>query len=589
MTTVQPKSETDPQFTAASYERVSRQVQALYGHGLKRQERNVDEMARDNGVVLPPDLRFRDGVDDNASGAAWELPDLDRCMQAARDGRFKTLLIPTSDRWTRDTPKGLWMTRQIRAYGVRVVWGDIPDVPQATDGNPYSEHWRQKMEVEAFMDAELERNKIRWRTMNGRRDKAAAGRVVGQGAAPYGYAYVRDNSPKRLVCGLAVVEVQADVVRELYARARTMAIGDLLQWLAAERIPPPGAGRTFRKVQRYTKNAGTCWNDLSVYRILTSRLYLGEYTYHTQAFPVPAIVPADLFEEVGIALASRKSRRGAARNKTESDEFLFRGRLICEPCSARTGTVVLLHAKRANNMGERYYLCPFRFPRSHGARFDGRPRCPLPSIRAEVLETHAWAALMAALRDPVQLRIDIEDARTRRRLDDHGREDRRRAIEGSIAQQERQLAGAARRIAALEAEGTEQAGEELPIQAQLRDEAKELLVRLRRDLREVQAMPGVGVSADEAAELERLAAMVDEVEVTANAAERRHLIDLVGLRARIGDEGESVVVQVKPKRETMITWAGVISIAGQASSDSPTSLLNFVMQSLPSGRLVFAA
>src|SRR5215831_10585450 len=111
---------TDPHLTAASYERVSRQVQALYGHGLKRQERNVDEMARDLNVVLPPDLRFRDGVDDNASGAAWELPDLDRCMEAARAGRFKTLLIPTSDRWTRDTPKGLWMTRQVRAYGVRV-------------------------------------------------------------------------------------------------------------------------------------------------------------------------------------------------------------------------------------------------------------------------------------------------------------------------------------------------------------------------------------------------------------------------------------------------------------------------------------
>lgn len=580
---------TDPSITAASYERVSRRVQSDYGHGLKRQERNVDDMARDLGLTLPPELRFRDGVDDNASGADWTLPELDRLMALARTGRFKTLLIPTSDRWTRDTPKGLWMTRQVRDYGVRVVWGDIPDVPEATDGSPYPDHWRQKMEVEAFMDAELERAKIRWRTMNGRRDKAAAGRVVGQGSAPYGYRYLRDDSPKRLVYGLEVYEPEAKVVRALYARARTSPVGDLLMWLADENIAPPGATRTYRK-ERYTLTAGVRWADDAVYRILTSRLYIGEYTYGSKTFACPAIVTEDVYDRVAEAMASRRSRRGPARNKTQGDEFLFRGRLVCEPCSAREGSDVVLHAKRATSGGDRYYLCPYRFQTKQKPRFDGAPRCPLPSIRAEVLEDRTWSDLIAALRDPERLANDLADARERRRLDEGGREDQQRAIEASITQQERRLAVHVKRLVALDADGSPESDEERPIHESGRDEAKHLLVRLRRELREVQSAPGAGISEDEAEQIARLAAMVEQVGERAAPHEQRHLIALLGLNARLGaDEGEDIVVQMKPKRQLRVAWSGAIALSQTETTDTALNFLKFRMQLVPSGRLIFAA
>jgi site-specific DNA recombinase len=579
---------TDPAETAASYERVSRQVQALYGHGLKRQGRGIDDMARDLGVVLPTDLRFRDGVDDNASGAAWDLPELDRCVALARAGRYKTLLIPASDRWARDTPKGIWMTRQVRAYGVRVVWGDIPDVPDADDGNPYPAYWRQKMELEAFQEAELERQKIRWRTMTGRRDKAAAGHVVGQGAAPYGYRYVRDDTPKHHVCGLVIHEPEADVVRQLYSRALTSAVGDLLEWLHAEQIPPPGAARTFRRA-RYTTAAGARWGDDAVYRILTSRLYIGVYTFHERSLAVPAIVSEDLYTRVADALVSRRSHRGAARKGTRDDEFLFRGRLVCEPCSIREGTNVVLHAKRASRLGDRYYLCPFRFPVGHRARFDDAPHCELPSIRAELLEQRAWSELIAALSDPEQVRKGLAEARERRRQDDRGRADQEHAVEASIAQQERRLAVHVRRIAELEADGTPEADEERPIHETSREEIKELLVRLRRDLREIKAAPGAGISEDESAEIERLASMVRRVGAEAKPTERRPLIEILNLRARLGGEGERTVVQLKPQREVSIAWSGAITLGQTGSSNSAVSFLKFRMQVLPSGRLFFIA
>jgi DNA invertase Pin-like site-specific DNA recombinase len=576
---------TDPAETAASYERVSRQVQALYGHGLKRQERSVDEMARELRVILPSDLRFRDGVDDNASGAAWSLPDLDRCIALARAGRYKTLLVPTTDRWTRDTPKGIWLTRQVREYGVRVVWGDLPDVPEATDGNPYADHWRQKMEIDAFLDSEFERLRTRWRTMNGRRDKADLGLVVGQGRPPFGYRYARDDTPKHRVCGLTPYEPEAKIVRELYRRARTSAVGDLLQWLHDNGVAPPGAARTFKKA-RYTANAGARWGDDAVYRILTSPLYVGTYVFAGRSFEVPAIVSQDDFERVAQALTSRRSRRGPARKGTAVDEFLFRGRLICEPCSAREGRDVVLHAKRASRLGDRYYHCPFRFRPSHRAN---QAHCSLPTIRAEVLEEHAWSEIIAALRDPVRLHNDLVDARESRRQDDRGRDDQQRAIEASIAQQERRLAVHVKRIAELDADGTPESEEERPIHVTSRDEIKHLLVGLRRDLHEVRSAPGEGVSDDEAAEFERLSAMVDRVEAEAGPAERRHLIELLGLHARVGGEGEQLVVQMKPKRQVAVAWSGVLSLGQADASNSPGSFLKFRMQLLPSGRLVFAA
>jgi site-specific DNA recombinase len=554
---------TDPAQTAASYERVSRQVQAIYGRGLRRTERSIDEMAKDLSVIVPPELRFRDGVDDDASGARWDLPELDRLMQLARAGRFKTLLVPTTDRWTRDTPKGLAFTRQVRDYGVRVVWGDLPDVPDPGDGNPYAAHWRQKMESDAFMDAEFERARIRWRTMNGRRSKADEGRIPGTGRAPYGFRYVRDDTPKHAVCGLEVYEPEAAVVRQLYRRALTASVATLLLWLQSEAIPPPGAALTFRK-KMYTASAGRHWEGHSVHRILTDTVYAGTYTWGGRSFSVPAVVSEDLFERVGEALAKRRGRRGASRRGAEDDPYLFRGRLVCGPCTERQGRPVVFQTRVANEH-VRYYVCPGHLTEADRASMRapvGRERCPSPTVRAELLETQAWAALVEALSDPQRLREDLASARQRRRQDDQGRDDRRRALDGEIASCERRLRVHVKRLAELEAEGGAEADEEAAVHASERDDAKTLLVRLRRELHEVEQAPGAGISAVEADEIVRLAAdvrLVGDAEET-KASDQRGIIGLVDLRAVVGLDGEQVQIQSRPARSVAMRWSGAVQV-----------------------------
>jgi DNA invertase Pin-like site-specific DNA recombinase len=68
---------------AASHERVSTFVQAQRGHSMGAQSQDVEAFAVAQGWELPEHLRLRDGETQNASGASWNLPALNRMLDAA--------------------------------------------------------------------------------------------------------------------------------------------------------------------------------------------------------------------------------------------------------------------------------------------------------------------------------------------------------------------------------------------------------------------------------------------------------------------------------------------------------------------------
>jgi hypothetical protein len=250
---------------------------------------------------------------------------------------------------------------------------------------------------------------------------------------------------------------------------------------------------------------------------------------------------------------------------------------------------VVLHAKRANSLGDRYYVCPHRWQRHTRSIAQIGLHCSLPTIGAEVLEQQVWDAIIAACLEPERLRAELADARGRRRQDDHGRQDQLAAIQGTIARQERLLAVHVKRLAELEAEGTPEADVEMPLHVTERDQARSLLVRLKRDLREIEVMPGPGLSEAESDAIEQLAEVVRVAGAGATPAERRQAVALLDLRATLG-EGESITVQRRPKRTVEMEWRGAISVrvAQTHSSDSDVSFLKFTLQLLGC-RLGFAA
>jgi DNA invertase Pin-like site-specific DNA recombinase len=103
---------------AASYERVSTRMQGQHGFSLGAQHQSLAEFAKAQGWQLPEHLRYRDGEDENASGTDWDLPDLNRMLEAARRGEFQVLTVPDFDRFARSLTKGLVLEEQLKNYGV---------------------------------------------------------------------------------------------------------------------------------------------------------------------------------------------------------------------------------------------------------------------------------------------------------------------------------------------------------------------------------------------------------------------------------------------------------------------------------------
>src|SRR4051794_1018162 len=178
--------------TAASYERVSTRAQGRSGFSLIAQHQSGEDFAAANGWHLPSELRFRDGEDANASGADWDLPGLTAMMEAARHKAFQVLIVPDLDRFARSLVKGLVLEEQLRKYGVRVNYQRVP-----TEETPEG----QLLKHQLLSFAEYERAKTTLRTSLRRRTKAQAGKVVGNGNAPFGHRFsfeTLDNGKQRV-------------------------------------------------------------------------------------------------------------------------------------------------------------------------------------------------------------------------------------------------------------------------------------------------------------------------------------------------------------------------------------------------------
>jgi DNA invertase Pin-like site-specific DNA recombinase len=83
-------------------------MQGQYGFSLGHQHATLEDFSNAQpGWVLPEHLRFRDGEEEDASGARWDLPDLTRMLEAARNREFQVLVTPDLDRFARSLVKGL--------------------------------------------------------------------------------------------------------------------------------------------------------------------------------------------------------------------------------------------------------------------------------------------------------------------------------------------------------------------------------------------------------------------------------------------------------------------------------------------------
>ena len=519
---------------AATYARVSTRMQGQYGFSLRGQDQTLEEWVAAQGWILPERLRFRDGEDADASGTRWDLPDLNRMLEAAGRGEFQVLAVPDLDRFARTLVKGLVLEEQLKKNGVRVVYQRVP-----IDDSPEGRMLKNQL----FSFAEYEREKMLLRTLKGRRDKALAGKVVGTGSPPYGYRYTRETLPsgKRRVCGLEPDPTTAPIARDILRALRFRSTVDLMVDLNERGVPGPGGGR---------------WNTKVLHRMARNPVYRGTWLYgwrsgHAEPVAVaieqPLLTPAE-WDDLQRALDGRRRHRSGRRDAAR-DPWTLRSRLRCAGCHGAIRT-------KTNN-GIRYYGCERHMP-SAARRMD-KPVCLLPDIHAADLEAELWRQLEATLFDPNYLGAALAAGVAKHQDADRLRAERLSVIDAEVAKQRKRLDALADDLADLGLESREAVRRRMK-------EAEELIGRLGSERADLTAVRSEGLSSDEASGIEAFAAELADMHhglVNATPAELRALIDTLDVRGAVAVSTGGIALG--RKHRFAINWTARINLSNSGA------------------------
>lgn len=444
---------------AAIYVRVSTEDQARHGYSLDAQREACRKKAEELGSAEV--LEF---ADEGFSGSTMDRPGLRALREAVRSGAVDLVICLDPDRLSRKLAHQLLLTEEIEKAGARVEFVNF--------------EWRDTPEGRLFYNirgaiAEYEREKIRDRTVAGRRQRARAG-LMPTGSVPYGY---------RLENGKLVPDpVEAEGVRlafELFLK-EDLGIHGVAVRLTELGVPTRGGNR---------------WHSATVRRLLQRRAYVGQFLYHQGGeeivVPVPAIVGPDVWLRAQEKLSEAR-RLWAGWSK---GEYLLSGIITCADCgNPMHGALRTWKGKRV-----RTYSCVRSFANAmrRGCR-------PIKYVKADPIEEAVWRQVVAWLDDPAAFAREMREegraeelARDLKAVREHlaavrkGIANIRRALVGGLLDLDEETAAALREARAREKSLLAREKEierELAAARAAERSAKDLLAQAKRWLKEVDSL-----------------------------------------------------------------------------------------------------
>jgi site-specific DNA recombinase len=532
---------------------VSTDEQARSGYSLAQQLEALKGYAAREGYEVLEEV-----TDPGQSGASLERPGMDRVRDLVAAGGVSVVLAQDRDRFAREPAYHYLLRKEFEEYGCRIRAlndrGDDSPEGQLTDG---------------ILDqlAKYERAKTAERSRRGKLRKAREGKVLAGHTPNYGFKYndTRD--------GYVVDEEKMRVVQRIFKMVglERVTLHSVKRTLEREGIPAPptpkqptGARRWSQKTIRRIilddayrphsfdevkalvslevalkldpeKRYGVWWFN----RRRTTATYVAETSpdgrrYHRKqqtaekpkaewiAVPVPnSGVPCEIVD------TAREAIRHNRRSSSAGDRFweLSGGVLYCVHCGKRM--VPQRVAKRAPSEGwHLYYRCPTRH------RF-GQASCPHSTNHpAESIEGDVWRLVSDLLRDPEQLREDLEEMIEQER-------------HNLRSDPEREARTWLDRLAEIDCQRTR--AQDLAIEGLLsHDELRSRLVGLEdaqaRAERELEALSGrrkklEELERDRDALLESYAGMIPEVLGALEPEERHQVYKMLRLRVTVGTNG----------------------------------------------------
>ena len=411
---------------AVLYARVSGDDRGKDGRNLASQLDMCREYAQQNDWHIVAEMAEDDR---GASGASFELPQLDRIREMASNGEVDILVVREIDRLSRNLAKQLIVEEELKRAGVQIEYAlaEYPDTPEG----------RLNKHIRATI-AEYEREKISERMTRGRRLKVQAGNVITHGQTSYGYTLGEVDGKTMLI----IHEPEAKIVRSIFTwfvhgdeSGKPLSIRSITRKLEGIPTREDISGRRGKK-RRYGE-----WSKSTIYGMLTNETYAGVWRYSKNRGKrtTPPIesqatvqVPAIVSRKVWDAAQERclENRRTCRRNRKY--RYLLSGRLTCGECGAR----VIGHTMIDRRYDRKYvyYHCPaLNYPEHYPGH-----TCTGMRFRVDQVDEVIWDWIKSLLTEPQKLMEGLAARREKQDEENAPIRERLRVVDDLLAENRRQ-------------------------------------------------------------------------------------------------------------------------------------------------------
>lgn len=334
------------------------------------------------------------------SGAElFDRPLLSQDRMDLRAGKFQALVCYSIDRLSRDIAHLAIIADECDRVGVEMIF-----VTEQLDSSPEG---KLLQSVRAYV-AEIERQKIRERTMRGRKARVLSGKIHNAGSEFYGYRRDKEKGVRE------IYEPEAAIIRRIFYLYvnEGMSMTALTRLLNQEGIPAPGINRNFKDGRqpiwskgtvRYLLKMDAYKGDTVVWRYTTqkrgakasTRIRDGAEHIRLPENITPAIVPVELWDQAQALMKARGTWKGAQKTRNLSRPALLRGLVFCADC----GGPLYFSSQKGS---EPRYRCQRNNHDSFGRICNGR------STVAEIVEAWVWEQVTQVMQNPKVIQQELQ-------------------------------------------------------------------------------------------------------------------------------------------------------------------------------------
>ncbi|NVM22829.1 MAG: recombinase family protein [Desulfobacterales bacterium] len=375
--------------TAAIYCRVSTDNQESEGTSLQTQI----EACLNYCVDKEYQVAYR--LSEAYSGLTLERPKLNELRELIRNEQIDVVVFYCLDRLSRDPVQGVILTQELEKHHVALE--AVTETVDSTEVGKLINY------IKGFA-SKLEAEKIRERTMRGKKARAKGGRIPNGGfARAYGYDYIKvahENGGRRVIN-----ENEAKWVCQIY------------NWLVNEGVSTTAITHRLRALNVPTK-LGKPWIRQTVLGILKNPAYTGKtYAFTTlngkrfkkaqdEWIEIPGVTPIIISQEVFEAAQKQLEINREKAKRNTKHEYLLQGHVYCRQCDRRYWGWLTTTSHNGKRYEWRRYRCSGSVKMVAPVN-----RCHNKSWGASKLEELVWTQIERVLDNPEFIIAEIEKQR----------------------------------------------------------------------------------------------------------------------------------------------------------------------------------